>query len=188
MPPGFAMGTDRDEYFAPCLCGAGEFVIEVSTPNHGWSASASYRTTIACSACASDYVVVKDGCVVRRTAEDERRLAESEWTTAWQDLMRSTLVRQLLADVAAHLDGLPSKAAIYRRLDAYKLAGCSRGHFTRTWAGGAQWAQRMTYLQLPDVLAMIERSSPAIDAELARTRDLKSRIPEREVLRRLYRA
>src|ERR1700730_12212056 len=107
------MGTVRTEATAPCMCGAGEVVIEVSTPDHPWirSSQSAYPCQIRRERCAREYVIY-DGGVVRRADHDGRTQPQAEYEAARRELMRSDWVAALLKSLASYLDQKPSIAAV----------------------------------------------------------------------------
>jgi hypothetical protein len=167
------------------MCGNGEIVVEIDTPDHGWGGRAIYSAEIQCEACAADFMVY-DGGVVRRSDEARRDVAVDAYNGAVRELMQSSVVQDLLADVASYLDQKPSIAAVFRSLEHQGLAEYSKGHFTKRWRGGAHWAQEVRYSQMRSVLALMERSSAEIEAGLEKIAALKELIPERQILRRVH--
>jgi hypothetical protein len=53
--------------------------------------------------------------------------------------MASPTVAAMKRDVAAHLDIMPSVAAVHRYLDANGMAGYAIGTFRKNWKGGQDW-------------------------------------------------
>ena len=135
------MGTDRVENTVPCMCGAGEVVIEISTPDHPWvrASQTTYTCQIHCEPCAREYMI-DDGGIVRRVDYDLRARAQAEYETARREFMRSDWVVALLKSLASYLDQKPSIAAVYRCLDHHRLAQYSESHFRKKWRGGADGA------------------------------------------------
>lgn len=180
------MGTERETYSVPCMCGSGEIVIEVETPDHPWGGGALYSADIRCEACDAEFTIY-DGGVVRRSDESRRTIAVRAYNRAVHELMQSSVVQALLADVASYLDQKPSIAAVFRSLEHHGLAGYSKGYFTKKWGGGKRWTQDVQHSQMRSLLALMERESAEIEASLTKIEGLKALIPERQVLRQVHR-
>jgi hypothetical protein len=160
--------SDITEELVPCICGAGQFLIVASAPDHPWGGAASYRTEIRCGECVKSYRIQKDGTVVRIIDAENSARAQATLDIAVRRFMSSDTVTALLSRLATYLDQKPSVAAVYRSLDGYQLAGYSLGHFRKRWQGGQRWVRsEIYYTQLPKVLAILNSASQEVDEGLA---------------------
>jgi hypothetical protein len=169
------MGTDRwEKHSEPCPCGKGRFVVEHVEPDHGWSTWTATETSITCSDCSQQYVLVQqDGHVALVTAQNvaAKKKAESARHEARGAFFASKPVQDLLSEAEAALAALPSMAARHHVLTQMGHIG-SVATFRKNMASsrGAGWLARYasdagTVVKL---LHWLKKTDPAIRARVVR--------------------
>ena len=139
------MGTDRTRIFdGPCPCGNGKIVIDHCTPDHGWPVAnpVSYEARIACAACKKRLEIEQRGkafVFVERAQLEAQAGTVATIGTELDGIMQEQKVQSALDQAKVVLDSQPSKAAIYRLLNANDLVHSTQATFTRKWLGAASW-------------------------------------------------
>ncbi len=139
------MATDDvSQHSIPCLCGAGTIEVTTTSPDHPWVRASQIHTTYAfsCRPCAAQYVIDEEGRIRLRSEVDARRAADDRVEAARRAFDRRADVEVVREAFAAHLDGLPSVAAVYRFLDELRLASYSISGFRNNWRGGRDWVTK----------------------------------------------
>jgi hypothetical protein len=142
------MATDDcyEVHREPCLCSAGEFVVERCEPDYPFAnlSNRSYRASIECGQCSKAYVLRSVGfcyeIVERRILEEERRI-DSERSDELRELMCSDDARDVLVAFTEHLSKL-NKIDTHRVLESAGLQVRSVSSFYGSFVDAATEVRR----------------------------------------------
>ena len=174
------MSTDVSERGrGPCPCGAGEIVVYLETPDHGWASGQWQRWwgEIRCATCDKEFVVRTKGGVslVRRGDAEAHQRKMTEWSQQCDLLMESVAVKNLFEKLVDRLKSEHSIAAVWRRLSTYGLTNYTESTFRRHWRGAEDWVREYQSISLLErMLSAMKDPDPALVTEAQRLADLKT--------------
>ena len=121
------MGTIRSEDFhrRPCLCGAGEIVIDFCETDHAWRGGSEWYEAriVGCPVCAGEFVLERGRRIVaiRREEIEKRKQAADEAHTREKALRAGPNIKAIRASLEASLADLSEPKEIRARLNELGL-------------------------------------------------------------------
>ena len=174
------MGTERSQiHKSKCACGAGHFIVDDCSPDHGWPGSERqwYESSIECLKCCLMFEIERRGrnfVLISRERIREREKLSREAFVRCEALMQQTPVLEVLREFERLLSVQPSVAAVYRIIEKHKLTyHTTESTFRKHWKTPESWISgNIRADKLPKVLQILRRSPPAILEELESIRHL----------------
>jgi hypothetical protein len=178
------MGYDIDSRFKrQCMCGAGEFIVEIYSPDHPYrTRSRIINTDITCSSCKSNFSIhtlYNQIGIVRNSVLTLQQQLEKECRKFERDLLEDPVIIDLFAQFHAELCNKRSVAEVHRWLSSARLTLESLSTFRKRWRGAEDWVQNnMRAWQVKGIIDLLGFNDERIQNKLLKLQDLLRAVRE----------
>lgn len=163
------MSTDDvyEIFRGPCECGAGEFVVIESEPDHPFAKASqrSWDTDITCAQCKRDFVLLHrrpQFLVVLKTEIEKARAAAAAKSKQQETFMASPKVAELKGQLIGRLASIRAKAAVFREVRDAGFFIMAPSTFVAKYSGAEAWVNE-NFHRPSDVVAALRLLGRASD-------------------------